>query len=479
MKLLKMRKIIVQVLLFLIIPGAYAQHASGDNTTEAEFDAMLKSPDRTTRDIPTFPPFISLKKFAPIPLSQDPYQTCVAWSSTYAARTISYAIKRNITNPDSIKKYAFSPEYVYYKVKQPTDADCSAGGNILSAMQVMTSNGAMLKKEGFDNCITTIPETTESQKAGPYKIKTFMMVNKKKGAVEKNDINTIKTKLIEKNPVVISLNIDDAFQTVPKSGIWTPEAGFASNNYHAMCIIGYNDKMAGGAFEVMNSWGNKWGNNGFFWLSYKQLLDYGSYAVEMMDFEVGKTELNGNIEFVKWEDPKEVPLKKVTRIKIDTSNTAVKTGTKPNYSLYKLTQALKSGEKFKIKFRTNAPCFIYIFGKDTRDSIDLLFPVNTSFSAAINSPNATFYLPSDSTNATLDTNVGKETFCILYSKDSIDYEGLKAYIKEKNIFRAVKDKLGARLLDINKILFQDGSINFKAPADEKSVLCFFVEMIHN
>lgn len=474
-----MRKIIVLAIFFLINSWANAQHASGDNTTDAEFDAILKSPDRTTRDIPTFPPLFSIKKYTPIPLSQDPYQTCVAWSSTYAARTISYAIKRNITNPDSINKIAFSPEYVYYKVKQPTDADCSAGGNILSAMQVMTSNGAMLKKEGIENCVTTIPETTESQKAGPYKIKTFMMVNKKKGTIEKNDINTIKRKLIENNPVVISLNIDDAFQTVPKSGIWSPETGFASNNYHAMCIIGYNDKMAGGAFEVMNSWGTKWGDNGFFWLTYKQLMEHGSYAVEMMDYEVGKTELNGNIEFIKWEDGIEVPLKKVTRVKIDTSTTIVKTVAKPNFSLYKLTQALKSGDNFKIKFRTNAPCFIYILGKDALGKIDLLFPVNTSFSAAINSPNATFYLPSDSTNARLDKNVGKETFCILYSKDSIDYEGLKKYIAGKNIFRAIKDKLGARLLDMNKILFRDDSINFKAPAEEKSVLCFFVEMNHN
>ena len=209
------------------------------------------------------------------------------------------------------------------------------------------------------------------------------------------------------------------------------------------------------------------------------MLEHGSYAVEMMDYEVGKTELNGSIEFVKWEDPNEVPLKKVTRLKVDTSNTSVKPDKKPNFSLYKLSQPLKSGDSFKIKFRTNAPCFIYILGKDALGKIDLLFPVNTSFSAAINSPNATFYLPSDSSNAKLDKNVGKETFCILYSKDSIDYEGLKTYIAGKNIFRAIKDKLGARLLDLNKILFRDDSINFKAPAEEKSVLCFFVEMIHN
>ena len=32
---------------------------------------------------------------------------------------------------------------------------------------------------------------------------------------------------------------------------------------HAMTIIGYDDNKYGGAFEVMNSWGEAFGNKGF------------------------------------------------------------------------------------------------------------------------------------------------------------------------------------------------------------------------
>ncbi len=35
-----------------------------------------------------------------------------------------------------------------------------------------------------------------------------------------------------------------------------------------MCVIGFDDNKGGGAFEVMNSWGEDWGNNGFFWITY-------------------------------------------------------------------------------------------------------------------------------------------------------------------------------------------------------------------
>jgi len=36
-----------------------------------------------------------------------------------------------------------------------------------------------------------------------------------------------------------------------------------------MCVIGYDDRKEGGAFQIMNSWGNDWGNNGIGWVLYK------------------------------------------------------------------------------------------------------------------------------------------------------------------------------------------------------------------
>jgi C1A family cysteine protease len=37
---------------------------------------------------------------------------------------------------------------------------------------------------------------------------------------------------------------------------------------HAMVLTGYDDSVAGGSFRVMNSWGTRYGDGGFFWLSY-------------------------------------------------------------------------------------------------------------------------------------------------------------------------------------------------------------------
>ena len=457
--------------------GSFAQHAMGDNTSAEEFEKILKTADRATRDFENLPPSFSLKKYAPAPQNQGRYGTCVAWSSAYAARTISYAIQRNVTHADSIKKYTFSPGYLYYKVKPASDADCSAGASILTAMQVMTSNGAMLKKEDVLDCAVSIPENAEQKKAIPYKIKDFLSLNKTYDSITKNDYIKIKKSLTEKKPVVISLKIDNSFEKIPLSGTWSPEPDFLLAGRHAMCVIGYDDKIAGGAFEVMNSWGANWGNKGFFWLTYKQLIKHGSYIVEMMDYEPGKTEISGNIEFIKLDESR-LP---VTRTKINSENVVVQGREKADYSLYRLTEALSSGESFKIKFSTNAPSYIYVFAEDDKSVISRLFPPGPTVSAAINSTDATYYFPSDSTHARLDLTPGKENFCILYSKSSIDFEGLVQYIRESkiHIFQGVKDKLATRLVDIKKVKFRDDKINFQAPADDRSVLCFFIEMKHN
>ncbi|KAK0707824.1 hypothetical protein B0H67DRAFT_323091 [Lasiosphaeris hirsuta] len=45
-----------------------------------------------------------------------------------------------------------------------------------------------------------------------------------------------------------------------------------SHGGHAMLIVGWDDSIGGtGCFKVQNSWGDNWGNKGFFWLPYEWL----------------------------------------------------------------------------------------------------------------------------------------------------------------------------------------------------------------
>ena len=133
-----------------------------------------------------------------------------------------------------------------------------------------------------------------------------------------------------------------------------------------------------------------------------------------------------------------------------------------------------------MKFSTNAASYIYVFAEDDQAVISRLFPYNRMISPAINSANATYYFPSETKHARLSNTPGKENFCVLYSKSEIDFEGLISYINTTKtpVFKAVKDKLQNRLLSPGKVTFKDHAISFTAPAEESSVLCFFIEMDH-
>jgi C1A family cysteine protease len=58
--------------------------------------------------------------------------------------------------------------------------------------------------------------------------------------------------------------------------LWIP----TNDDYNMMgfgtmqCVIGYDDRKEGGAFQIMNSWGKDWGVNGIGWVLYKDFKHF-------------------------------------------------------------------------------------------------------------------------------------------------------------------------------------------------------------
>ena len=54
---------------------------------------------------------------------------------------------------------------------------------------------------------------------------------------------------------------------------------------HAVLAIGYDDTKYGGCIEIMNSWGDTWGNKGFLSVKYNDYAKFfvGGYAFYMKD----------------------------------------------------------------------------------------------------------------------------------------------------------------------------------------------------
>jgi hypothetical protein len=50
-----------------------------------------------------------------------------------------------------------------------------------------------------------------------------------------------------------------------------------------MCVVGYDDNKYGGAFEIQNSWGTRWGNDGYIWISYRDFVAFIVQAFEILE----------------------------------------------------------------------------------------------------------------------------------------------------------------------------------------------------
>ncbi|HLK27193.1 MAG TPA: C1 family peptidase [Puia sp.] len=470
---------------------SYAQtnkrYFTGDNTDETEFNKISKSAQRATRDLQDLPASVSLKQYAPVPGHQGNQGTCVAWSTGYAARTISYCIQHQITDPDKIKAAVFSPSYLYYYVKIPGDNNCTMGAKIEPALKTLRDTGAILLSENIPDCVGSIDNTTRN-KAKDYIIKAYTSLTNTFGRITKNEIIAIKKSLSEKKPVICSIKCFSSLFNVGKDGAWKSSAGDSIVGSHAICLIGYDDNKFGGSFEVMNSWGSDWGNNGFFWLTYDQAMQYGSYSLELMDREVYNDasrsltpQLRGSLDFVLTDDfGNDQSLMPVALTKIDMSASIIQDDSKAIFSKYIFAGNYPGGTKFKIKFTTNAPAFVYIFSIDDNKTVSSLFPYAANISPVVNSANETIYLPSEEKHYTLNADANRDRICVLYSKSAIDFNELKNSISKSSssMYETIKSLYSNQMIPMKNINFSNNKISFSSDASEQQLVCFFIDMNH-
>jgi len=198
----------------------------------------------------------SLRQYAPPVMSQGQLGSCVAWASSYAGLTIVKRIENNNINFEPISPLNL---FVRYK-KMFKESPCSYGACIPVALNILKKKGCALFKNFPNSCDGNVSEKTE------FKDKLYDFDD-----INSNDITKIKSALSAKIPLVIGVKCfsGDSWQNaVLDHGVWSGYYSGTVNGGHAMCVIGYDDNKSGGSFEVMNSWGEDWGDKGFFWIKY-------------------------------------------------------------------------------------------------------------------------------------------------------------------------------------------------------------------
>ena len=436
------------------ISGAVSQFARGGKLDPNEFKKASVyeglEDDNTKNPLPES---VSLLKFAPDRQNQGKQGSCVAWSGGYAARSIIES-ESTAQDPNTV---AFSPAFLYSQI----GLDGCQGSYILKAMQFMTNKGALPFNEfpyDENNC-SRQPTNELLNKAQQYRMHGFNRLTDG-DAVTNLSLRAIKEHLAKDAPVVIGMMAGGSFME-PMLGqkVWHPtqsdynQTGFGG---HAVCVIGYDDRLEGGAFQIMNSWGTQWGENGVGWIRYR---DFPSFVREAYGIDpLPKRGAALNVAFectiglVNNENKQYIPLK------VSNQNTFI------------TNTPIRKGTKFKIEIKNALECYIYLFTPNNAGVSFVLFPYKPIHSPYCGITGYRLFPKGQSVRA--DSVGSKDYMGIVVSKDPLDYNGINSAINNSS-----KSSYGAKLMEaiaatsIKNVQYSNtsnGSIYFKADSTDKN-----------
>lgn len=206
--------------------------------------------------------------------SQGSQGSCVAWATTYYLKSYQEKIQHNY-DYESYED-VMSPAFIYNQAK--ANPNCLSGSTIEDSLELLKTAGTNTWQDFpySQEVCTLLPRDELLLKASENKIKEYFKVAIPDSNTDLNYtlVSLIKTLVFQKNPIVISMDFENlVFETINGNYITNT---FNTNPTdkscgHAILIVGYDDDL--NAFKIVNSWGTKWGNEGYAWVSYNYFVE--------------------------------------------------------------------------------------------------------------------------------------------------------------------------------------------------------------
>lgn len=424
----------------------------------------------------------SLKKYVPQIQDQGGYGTCVGWSSAYYGRTILETRLADVTEQSKIVEVPFSPVFTYLHANVDNDYNCQGGAFIAKALQAMTEKGVPYYKDFNVMCETNIPESIFDE-AKEHKIKDFSRLF---GSDEADGvkIDGVKRSLLNGNPVIIGFKVENSFFSAKT--VYEPD-NLGTEGGHAMCVIGYDDDKYGGSFEIVNSWGPTWGNEGYMWIRYTDFPKYTHYAFEMIP-ETSKpkesTFLAGELE-LQLRDGSTMLVnngKGEYKGSVFGHQKVVVEEETQSIGDYSTKEKYPKGTRYRMLTKVNKPSYVYVLGVDSKNPSTMLFPHEETISPFINAENAEVIIPYTKPNAKvffeLSEDVASDYTIVVFSLEKIDLKHVKKQLDElqgeliDKLYLIFKDKLIAK----EKVQLQKGKMGFKAEFKEGSMAMMVLDI---
>ena len=217
------------------------------------------------------PDFKNLKIEGLTVTNQGPIPMCVVEAFTNA--TILALASAEKWTAKEANQFLLSRKFVYNQNK--SYESCEGGLSLYAGGLALQTQGTALYQDfdrGLDphDCQTQ-PSDLLREEAMNNRIKGFYPLFDYEEKAKKKQYLVMEA-LANGNPVVVGMSVRE--NIIDAKEFWTPNEGRTTPlGAHAMVVVGYDNRK--GAFEIMNSWGTKWGNGGYTWISYD---DFGQFC---------------------------------------------------------------------------------------------------------------------------------------------------------------------------------------------------------
>ena len=207
------------------------------------------------------PAHVDLRESFPAPYDQGELGSCTA---NAIAAAIEFDQKK-----EKIIEFTPSRLFIYYMERNIENAvSQDSGAQIRDGIKACAVIGACPETRWpYDISKFTIRPTPECYiSAREHKIQKYARVTQ--------DLDQMRAVLAGGSPIVFGFTVYDSFEgeDIETSGVLNmPAASEKSVGGHAVIIVGYDD--ASKRFIVRNSWGEDWGDKGYFTMPYEYVLD--------------------------------------------------------------------------------------------------------------------------------------------------------------------------------------------------------------
>jgi C1A family cysteine protease len=169
------------------------------------------------------------------------------------------------------KKQSFDPSrlFIYYEARRlEGTVKQDAGAVIRDAMKVINKKGVCLENlwPYITRKFSTKPKCIAYANARTHQTIEYSRVPQ--------TLESLKSCLAEGYPFVLGFSVYEYFESEEMAELGLlqmPKKGEQLLGGHCVLCVGYSDDKE--MFLIQNSWGEKWGQNGYFWMPYEYMID--------------------------------------------------------------------------------------------------------------------------------------------------------------------------------------------------------------